>query len=282
MNEPKLYSKHNSLQTTDNIHVIENFLGLIDWTKGDNQTAIDLGCGEGYTTANILLPKLPPSLTRLVGCDISEKMIRFAKKARRNSRLDFRQLDLMDGETCRRISGQFDHVFSFYCLHWIADQRKAFDNIRQLLKPGGDLLMSFLGTNPIYDVYESMSRNIQWASYFRKEMVSPYHNCKNAKQKVTKLLQEAGFQDLRCVVEDRQHVFTSLKHMEKSIIAVDPILPKLSPEERVQYIKDFTKEVRNIYSCNVKWFESGSTESTPVDYKLIIVYARKPSTSTTY
>lgn len=123
MNEPKLYSKHNSMQTTDNTYVIENFVNLIDWTQDRNQSALDLGCGEGYTTANILLPKLPPNLTLLLGCDISEKMICFAKKTRRNPRLDFQQLDLMDSDACRRISGQFDHVFSFYCLHWIPDQR---------------------------------------------------------------------------------------------------------------------------------------------------------------
>lgn len=125
MNQPKLYSKHNSLQTTDNIYVIEKFLDLIQWKNCNNesQRALDIGCGDGYTTSEILLPKLPKSLRKLVGCDISDKMVKFAKQTCTNARLDFRQLDVTDEHVEQEFMDGFDYVFSFYCLHWIPDQQ---------------------------------------------------------------------------------------------------------------------------------------------------------------
>ncbi|CAG9762202.1 unnamed protein product [Ceutorhynchus assimilis] len=274
MNEPKLYRKHKSLQTTDNIYVIENFLKLIQWKNCENQTALDVGCGDGLTTMEILLPKLPKSLNKLLGCDVSDKMIKFAKEVCKNGQLDFCQLNIGNSEDCMDYHASFDYVFSFYCLHWIPDQRSVFENIYNMLKPGGDILLSFLGTNPIFDVYQNISKKIIWAKYLRPEMISPYHNCEDPGKVLKKMLLEIGFENCKCVVEDRQFIFPNLKLLEGSIVAVNPTLPQLDSEEKVQYLEDFMNEIAKIYKYDCDNNNEGKID---VNYKLIIVYASKPN-----
>ncbi|XP_066245436.1 juvenile hormone acid O-methyltransferase [Euwallacea similis] len=276
MNEPNTYSQNHSLQTTDNIYVIENFLSLIKWENGENQTALDVGCGEGHTTAEILLPKLPKCLKTLIGSDLSEKMVQFAKDTYKNQRLDFCQLDISEGAVCKEFGDMFNHVFSFFCLHWIVDQRKVFENIFKLMKPGGDMLLSFLGRNPIFEVYQNISQNIHWAPYFKKEMVSPYHECEDPQQVIMQMLMDVGFSNWKCVVADRTYVYKNWRQLKASITAVNPTLPQLAPHERAQYIEDLTQEVRNIYKNKFKLLDNNNDEYIPVDYKLIIVYAVKP------
>ncbi|XP_050300887.1 juvenile hormone acid O-methyltransferase [Anthonomus grandis grandis] len=274
MDRPEFYSKNKNLQTTDNIYVIDKYFDLIAFDHDRSHTALDLGCGDGYTTSQILLPKLPKNVKKLIGADISENMVSFAKQLQ-DSRLDFHRMDIEDGDSCLEFKEAFDHVFSFYCLHWIPNQRKAFQNIHRVLKPGGDVLLSFLGTNPIFQVYESISKNIHWAPYFRSEMVSPYHNCENPADVIEKLLREIGFKECKCIVEDRRFVFENWAQLKKSVIAVNPTLPLLSRSDRIQYLQDFTKEVNFIYGRNLKLSENDNDQKIPVEYKLIIVYAKR-------
>lgn len=123
MDNPKLYSTQNSLQTTDNIHVIYKYLSLMQWGDQDGLVVLDVGCGEGRTTADILLPKLPPTVSKVIGCDLSEKMIQFAKERYSSTKLEFCNLDIGDSSACQSLSSNFDRIFSFYCFHWIPDQR---------------------------------------------------------------------------------------------------------------------------------------------------------------
>lgn len=59
-----------------------------------------------------------------LGADISEKMILFAKNTFENDRMEFTTLDI-SADNVTEVLGKekFDKVFSFYCLHWIPDQR---------------------------------------------------------------------------------------------------------------------------------------------------------------
>ncbi|KAF7266803.1 hypothetical protein GWI33_019909 [Rhynchophorus ferrugineus] len=278
MDQPKLYSKNKQMQTVDNVFVIEKYAKLIQW-KANDAMVLDIGCGDGYTTYNILRPELPKNFKKLVGWDLSEKMIRFAKESyqEQEPRIEFGLMDISKDGQEDDFCAQYDHVVSFYCLHWVPEQRQAFKNIYKTLKPGGDMLISLVVTAPIFSVYENMAKNIRWSSYFRKETVSPYHNSQNPAAELQSILEEIGFQNCSCTVENRHYTFSSWQILQSGIIAVNPTIPTLTDTDKAAYISDFMEEVRKIYGFSKEMTDSGV--SVPVDYKLLIAYARRPENS---
>lgn len=120
MNNAELYQGNNSLQKRDAIECLEEFADKIKWKKiGDR--IIDVGCGDGSVTVNLLREYVPENFEKLLGCDVSEKMVAFANRHHRDERTDFSILDI-ERKLPKDMRNAFDHVFSFYTLHWIKDQ----------------------------------------------------------------------------------------------------------------------------------------------------------------
>lgn len=80
-----------------------------------------------------------------------------------------------------------------------------------LLKPGGDMLLAFLASNPVYDIYENMAKTKKWFPYMKnyKKYVSPYHYSKDPEFEMETLLKNQGFQTHLCKVENRSYVYPS-------------------------------------------------------------------------
>jgi juvenile hormone acid methyltransferase len=86
---------------------------------------LDAGCGPGYVTTQVLMPRLPEDFGVLVGADLSANMIQYATKTYTYPKLRFTQFDLTEdiGNTSQLQPSSFDKIFSFYCLNWIPEQR---------------------------------------------------------------------------------------------------------------------------------------------------------------
>ncbi|HLC41156.1 MAG TPA: class I SAM-dependent methyltransferase [Methylomirabilota bacterium] len=101
--------------------------------------ALDVGCGNGFTTNRIA-----QSVREIVGVDYSEEMIRRAvtendrNGAERHSKVTFKVRDVLELDPADL--GLFDAVISERCLinlgSW-ADQKRAIAKIASVLKPGG-------------------------------------------------------------------------------------------------------------------------------------------------
>lgn len=93
----------------------------------------------------------------------------------------------------------------------ITSSRLAVQNLNQLLKPGGDMLLSFIATNPIYSVYEKMFKMDKWKKYMQdvKKYISPLQHSKNPEEEYEKLLSDSGFTTRFCTVQDRKFTFTT-------------------------------------------------------------------------
>lgn len=99
---------------------------------------LDVGCGPGDVTATVLLPFLPENFKRLVGADVSKEMVEFCRKTHKHPKLTFEQFKVDEELEKQEFSKleRFDHIFSFYCLHFVQNQKLALQNFYKLLNPG--------------------------------------------------------------------------------------------------------------------------------------------------
>jgi trans-aconitate 2-methyltransferase len=136
-------------------------LALLD-LKG-TERVLDVGCGNGKTTAEIA-GRLPQG--SVVGVDASADMIAFAA-----NHLAIRpnlQFAIADA---RHLPYQceFDLVVSFNALHWIPQQDLAFKSIHRVLKRDGLAQLRLVPKGErksLEDVLEETRLSSRWASYF--------------------------------------------------------------------------------------------------------------------
>lgn len=92
------------------------------------------------------------------------------------------------------------------------------ENLYKMLKPGGDMLLSFLASNPVFNIYEKMSQNLKWKPYMKymKQYLSPFHNSKNPEEDMEKILSEIGFVSRFCRVQERTFTFRNLEVLKST------------------------------------------------------------------
>lgn len=120
MHEADLYRKSNVMQKRDAMDCLKEYSRRIQW-KGFEDRILDIGCGDGSVTVNLLRSHIPGEF-ELIGCDISEEMVRFANENYKDGNTNFIVQDIQ-AHLNEDLINNFDHVFSFYALHWIKDQK---------------------------------------------------------------------------------------------------------------------------------------------------------------
>src|SRR5271170_5090283 len=151
------YARISTLQAA----MASEVLALLD-LKG-MERVLDVGCGNGKTTAEIAA-RLPQG--SVVGVDASADMIAFAATHEAvHSNLQFavadaRQLPYHD---------EFDLVVSFNALHWIPQQDLALRSIHSALKRDGLAQLRLVPKGErksLEDVIEETRLSSRWAEYF--------------------------------------------------------------------------------------------------------------------
>lgn len=128
----KHLSQHDSRQT------LEDYASSFKWRAGGGDSVLDAGCGPGDVTTEVLLPFLPANFKRLVGADVSTEMVEFCRRTYSHPKLSFEQFNFdqaLEQQPFCNVE-QFDHIFSFYCLHFIQNQKLCLQNFYKLLNPG--------------------------------------------------------------------------------------------------------------------------------------------------
>lgn len=214
MHKAALYHQSNGLQRRDAQQIINEYATILQWRSDGCDSILDIGCGSGDVTIDYLLPILPMNFQRLVGADLSGEMVDYARKQYANTRISFEQFDLgidLEKQLLRQIE-PFDHIVSFYCLHWIQHQTKAIQNLYKLCKPNGDVLVIFLAQNPIYEIYQQMAKNQRWSKYMTdvERFISPYQNSDEPADDFSRLLVESGFREYQVEVREKLYVFEGI------------------------------------------------------------------------
>ncbi len=142
-------------------------LALIELDGGER--ILDIGCGDGYVTAQIA-ERLPRG--SIVGVDPSPRMIEAAR--RRITSASFQAGDV----TRLTFDAEFDVVTSFNALHWVRAQDLAYRRIAGALTPGGRAYLTFVCAGPRRAVEAAgmiVARQSCWGAAF-DGFVEPYRH----------------------------------------------------------------------------------------------------------
>ncbi len=101
---------------------------------------LDLACGTGYGS-HMLAKERKREVTEIVAVDNDEETIRYANREYHHQKIVFQTGDAADPSLPDKL-GVFDTIVSFETIEHVADERTFMDNLYQMLKPGGMLVLS--------------------------------------------------------------------------------------------------------------------------------------------
>ncbi|XP_069675146.1 juvenile hormone acid O-methyltransferase-like [Periplaneta americana] len=271
---PDKYQKSQTLSMRDSEQIMSEYMGSMTWKPGER--VLDIGCGPGSITAEILLPRLPEDIEVLVGADKSSDMLQLASSKYSHPKLEFLQLDLskeIPADSKLRILG-FDKIFSFYCIHWIYDQRLAISNIYNLLRPGGEALVTIIARTSIIAAYIAQSKKTEWQSYVKdvEQTVAPYHHSEDPAEDFKIILKDVGFQIVDCKWKELSFDFVTTSRMKEFVYGINPFISRMPKELRDIYITDLLMEITKVES---KRSDNKDNKITEVYHDIIIAYFRK-------
>lgn len=146
---------NSSLYDKKHDFVAEYGKGLLDYIpKKNEQTILDLGCGTGTLTAQLV-----DLCSKVVGVDSSQNMIEKAQKQFGN--IEFKVCDAL----ALPFEAEFDIVFSNAVFHWINDHNALLKNIHKALKPQGLLVCEFGASGNIATIENAFTKVCQGLGY---------------------------------------------------------------------------------------------------------------------
>jgi trans-aconitate methyltransferase len=194
---PQDYAQHSRAQEA----WARELLTQIDLRPTD--TVLDIGCGDGRTTAAIA-ENVPQG--SVLGVDLSGNMVAHATAQHcgpSTNNLRFAQADA----AALPFVSEFSVVFSNATLHWVPNQQAAAQGIARALRPRGRVIAQFGGQGNVADViasFDHIARTPRWREVATPGEV-PYHF--HAATTWESWLQDAGMevQECRLIPKDMPH-----------------------------------------------------------------------------
>lgn len=224
-----LYNRPNDVHRRVVKQLREEYSHQFRWRSDGKDSLLDIGCRAGDITVNYILPWLPSNFSRIVGVDLSDDMLHYAQENFQRSKVAFEKLDI--GELLIRtdLYERFDHITSFFCLHFVQNQEQAMKNIYNLLLPGGDCLLAFLPESPFYETFNWLSLTRKWSPYMAdvQRYKFPYRYSETQADDFKAHLKNAGFKEYQVTLHNKQHIFDG-KLALKSELAILKHVNKIS------------------------------------------------------
>ena len=232
-------SEYDQLSALQDVMAAE-VLSLLQ-LKG-NERILDVGCGNGKTTASIAarVPKVRSSASMLPA-----DMVAFAKEhwTADHPNLQFAVADARHLPFKR----EFDLVVSFNALHWISDQALPLQGIHQALKPEGKAQLRLVAKGErtcIEDVIDDTRKSPRWAGYFNG-FRDPFLHL--TPEQYAALAEQQGFRVLSIRTSDKAWDFGSrdafLARMKVTMIEWTQHLPE---SDRAAFITDALDRYRSV------------------------------------
>ncbi|XP_069675125.1 juvenile hormone acid O-methyltransferase-like isoform X2 [Periplaneta americana] len=268
------YYREKHLTKRDAEQNVSEYMHLMTWKSGER--ILDLGCGPGTNTVEVLLPRLPDNFEILVGADISQPMMQIASSKYKHPKLKFLHLDLskdIPADSQFRTPG-FNKIFSFYVLHWIHDQRQAVTNIYNMLRPGGEALISVLTKSDILAALINQGQKNEWQPYVKdvEKVLAPYQQSKEPVEELRSHYKDAGFKIVDIKLMKLSYDFKLTSRMKDFMTGVNPFHPNIPKELQDIYMADFLMELMKV---KFKREFNDNDNITEIKYEQTVALLRK-------
>lgn len=210
-------------------------IDLLSRLDGNFDRILDLGCGPGNSTENLLI-RYPHST--VIGFDSDDNML---DKARKN----LPNIPFVKGDApcdLDKLSGKFDLVFSNACIHWIPEQEKLICKVYDLLNDRG----VFAAQIPLTEksrFYVTLNQLID-QKWIKLKSVDNFHNMNDGYYNAL----SEHFKNVTVWQTDYYHV------VEKNIViewykgsGLRPYLDRLDEIEQKKFLDDLAQEIDNNY-----------------------------------
>jgi len=152
----------------------------LDYIKQQPKRVLDVGCGTGYITED-LLQRYPKA--EVIALDIAQSMTR--KTQQKGSWLRRPKAICADAEILPLKADSIDFVISSLMLQWSNDLNKVFTGFHHVLAPNGLLLFSTFGPETLTEIRQS------WSKVDNRPHTSDFPDM----HEIGDALLQAGFQD---------------------------------------------------------------------------------------
>ncbi|KAG6465212.1 juvenile hormone acid O-methyltransferase isoform X2 [Manduca sexta] len=261
---PELFNKYNNLTRMDVTETLKEYVPKIKWRS--NPRVLDIGCADG-SVSSILSTYIPQNYEMFLGCDINSNSVKFANARYGTERIKFIVLDIEE-PIPENLRESFDHVFSFFALHWLTNPEKGYMNIYNLLKPGGEIFLILSAESPYYDIYHSLFRTKKWAPHMQAydTFVSPYHDCKDPDKVIYESFKKIGFRNIDVQCKQKVFVHESTNFLKNSVASINLFeTPKHMQDEFLKDFIDVARDMRLVEDDN----------SVKFSYNIITVHCMK-------
>ncbi|KAL6424646.1 hypothetical protein ACFW04_009969 [Cataglyphis niger] len=249
--------------------------------KNISGKCMDVGCGRGDKTKDILLPSLDTNAT-MIGTDIMEEMVEYANKTYGDKdRLKFEVLDIETKNLPEKYVSEFDHIFSFHTLQWCNDIRQAFRNMYRMLRPGKTMLiLSLAHQATIFESLEAMTEDTRFAAYMgdKKKYIGSFHYSIRPRDELKEILEDIGFQVHHCSHRSKSAFMNTQKYISRIILQhTFSFLDKMPHNLREEFINELARKFEEIKIKEYKNRQNDDKllEDIPLYYTVLVAYAQK-------
>ncbi|XP_076310320.1 juvenile hormone acid O-methyltransferase-like [Tachypleus tridentatus] len=273
MNDPELYARAHHFQVRDARLVLQVYGQAMQETT-DTDIVLDIGCGTGDVTRDIILPHCRQA-RYLVATDRSYSMIQFARKKSFHENICYEVLDISKN-VCNFKSkwGNFSKIYSFYCLHWVKNMKTAVDNISSLLVKGGECLLAFVAQCPVFEMHEHLAQMDKWKTYMQdvQQYLPDTHRNAQPAFLFSSYLMESGLEVVMCDLVSMSFTFPNTEVIKESLDATSPFTKHLPDHLKQDYTEDCIRFLQTHARTEV---DDNDNEGIQFSYKLIVAHARK-------
>ncbi|CAM1329385.1 Uncharacterised protein g9995 [Pycnogonum litorale] len=266
--DPECYSKFNG----HSYHklFLDTLLPAMNWTTNEN--VIDIGCGPGPASVNVLWPRIKQHGVNSLTCiDCCKDMVHWAKTNYVHRDIAFHEADIGDVDSIpSEWTGKFDKCFSFYALQDVPNFGRAFGNVHKLLKQTGEIAFLFESRSPISRAQKKMLQNEKWKNVLN---ASGYPNISCTEgiygddidivSSLNTLLKQCCFEPRSIKEVNSDRYFSTAKEFADVVVALDANKKKIPKEMLEEYTSDFYAEC-----VKVPYMEQEGTTNTiinPID-----------------